>query len=95
MSALPEERIGDALGRCLALSRTLLPSLLAKGTEQVDAAALAEFNRLIEDLGRDRESDEYLADDSWDWIWKGKPSYNYLQLYGRLAWINLQLFDLL
>jgi hypothetical protein len=95
MPVLPEERIVAYLERSLSLSQALLPSLLARGTEDAGGTKLEEYKRLLADLARERENDAYLSDESWDWIWKGKPSYNYLQLYGRLAWINLQLFDLL
>ncbi len=95
MPVLPEERIVACLGRCLAMSQALLPSLPENGTEEATGKELEDFKHLISDLARERENDSYLSDESWDWIWKGKPSYNYLQLYGRLAWINLQLFDLL
>ena len=43
----------------------------------------------------ERENDSYLNDDSWNWIFESKADYNYIQLYGRLAWINLQLLELL
>jgi hypothetical protein len=95
MAVLPEEKIVASLARCLALSTALLPILLPHGTAPADGRHLADFQAFIDDLAREREKDAYLSDESWDWIWKGKPSYNYLQLYGRLALINLQLFDLL
>ena len=95
MPVLPEERVISYLGRCLELSRELLPSLGRHGTEEVEGEGLQAFTRLIDELRAERENDSYLSDEAWDWIWKGRPSYNYLQLYGRLAWINQQLFDLL
>ena len=95
MAVLPEAKIVAALDSCLSLSRDLLPALLAQGTAEADPRMVEAFNALVGDLARARTNDAYLSDESWDWIWKGKPSYNYLQLYGRLAWINLQLFDLL
>lgn len=95
MPVLPEEKIVACLGRCLSLSQAILPSLSARGTSEVSGKDLEEFRRFVDDLERDRGSDSYLSDEAWDWIWKGKTGYNYLQLYGRLAWMNLQLFDLL
>ena len=95
MPVLPEDKILSCLDRCLNLSQALLPSLKAHGTDDVTGSDLENFQRFVRDLAAERENDSYLSDETWDWIWKGKPTYNYLQLYGRLAWINLQLFDLL
>ena len=95
MTVLPEDKILSYLDRCLTQSRALLGPIADRGTQEVEGQALVDFQALVDELTREREHDPYLSDESWDWIWKGKPSYNYLQLYGRLAWINLQLFDLL
>ena len=95
MTVLPEDRILAFLDRCLILSQALLPSIANRGTDEVEGKELEDFTAFVEELSQQRENDPYLSDESWDWIWKGKPSYNYLQLYGRLDWINHQLFDLL
>ena len=95
MAVLPEAKIVACLDICLGLSRDLLPALLARGTAEADPRMVEAFNTLVGELERERSNDAYLSDESWDWIWKGKTGYNYLQLYGRLAWINMQLFDLL
>lgn len=95
MPVLPEERIVACLDRCLTLSQAILPTLVTRGTETVAGEELEEFTRLIDDLAAQRENDSYLSDESWNWIWKGKASYTYLQLYGRLAWIHYELFQLL
>jgi hypothetical protein len=95
MTVLPEDRILSFLDRCLSLSQSLLPSIADRGTDEVEGKELDEFMAFVNELAQERENDPYLSDETWDWIWKGKPSYNYLQLYGRLAWMNQNLFDLL
>lgn len=95
MPVLSEERVLGYLTRCVNLSQAVLPLLGAKGTYDADNEVLAEFAHLVGDLEDERVNDSHLDDESWHWIWKGKQSYNYLQIYGRLAWINLQLLDLL
>ena len=95
MAVLSEEKVLDCLDRCLSLLKEILPVLQEKGTEEASGDPLESFKRFVEELAREKENDSYLSDESWDWIWKGKPSYNYLQLYGRLAWIHYQLFQLL
>ena len=95
MAVLPEDRVIAYLGRCLELSSALLPLLGAQGTRAISGDMREKFERLVADLEGERVKDSYLDTESWSWIWKGKQSYNHLQVYGRLAWINLQLFDLL
>ena len=94
MPVLSEERIIGYLTRCVKLSEVILPLLEKNGTRDADRDVLAEFSHLSGDLEAERTSDSRLDDESWHWIWKGKKSYNYLQIYGRLAWINLRLIDL-
>ncbi|HAK96725.1 MAG TPA: hypothetical protein DCM87_17460 [Planctomycetes bacterium] len=95
MPVLSEERVIAYLGRCLELCRALVPLLGAQGTREVSGDVREKFDQLVADLEGERIKDSYLDTESWNWIWKGKQSYNHLQVYGRLAWINLQLFDLL
>ena len=95
MPVLPEDKILAYLETCISLQQSLIPLLEKNGTSKAKGQILDGFKRLIVDLSCDKDQDTYLSDESWNWIWKDKPSYNYLQLYGRLAWINLQLFDLL
>jgi len=95
MSLLPEEAVVGYLNRCLKLFEALLPLLPEKGTETAAGPELEAFEKLVADLSQERERDSYLSDEAWNWIWKGKPSYTYLQLYGRLAWIHYELFQLL
>ena len=48
------------------------------------------------DLGAPRGPREAtLGESVWDWIWQPAEGINYIQMYGRLAWINMQLLDLL
>ena len=95
MPVLPEDRILSYLERCINLQQSVIPLLEKNGTNKAKGQVLEGFKRFLLDLSNDKKNDSYLSDESWNWIWKGKPNYNYLQLYGRLAWINLQLFDLL
>ncbi len=95
MAVLPEDRVIGYLARCLELSRALVPLLASSGTREVSGDVRAEFLQLVSDLEHERIEDSRLDTEPWNWIWKGKERYNQLQVYGRLAWINLQLFDLL
>ncbi|MEM7168425.1 MAG: hypothetical protein AAF581_23465 [Planctomycetota bacterium] len=95
MTVLSEEKLCTYLGRVLNLSEHVLNNLHLRGTETVDDGTLDRFHTLVNDLNSERGSDEFLNDDSWNWIWDSKADYNYIQVYGRLAWINLQLLELL
>lgn len=95
MPVLPEEKLIHYLERCLKICQSILPLIPAKGTEKAVGPEYEAFKELVEDLKREREKDSYLSDEAWNWIWKGKPSYTYIQLYGRLAWIHYELFQLL
>ena len=95
MTVLSEEKLCTYLSRVLKLSEHVLDNLHVRGTEKVDDGTLDRFHALVNDLNSERENDEFLNDDSWNWIWDDKADYNYIQVYGRLAWINLQLLELL
>ena len=95
MPVLPEERVIAYLRRCLELSNAVLPLLGAQGTSDPADDLREKFELLVADLERERVKDSYLATEAWNWIWKRKERYNLLQIYGRLAWINHNLFDLL
>jgi len=92
---LPEEIILQALERCLQLSQTIVPRLAHEGTSEVPREVLERYTALMQDLHREKRRESILSDESWEWIWDVKEKSNYLQLYGRLAWINYNLFDLL
>ena len=91
---LSEEKIRTYREQVLTLSRQVLDHF-EKGAQSVDDETLDRFHSLINELNEDRSNDSFLNDTSWNWIFESKPDYNYIQIYGRLAWINLQLLELL
>ena len=95
MKVLSEEKLCGYLGTVLDLSREVLTILPEKGTYPVEDSILDSYHAIVTQLNEERDNDSFLNDDSWNWIWEGKPSYNPIQVYGRLAWINLQLLELL
>ena len=95
MKVLSEEKLIHYLGQILELSNDTLSRLNQPSTEPIDDETLDRFHLLVNALNEDRANDSFLDDVSWNWIFEGKPSYNYVQIYGRLAWINLQLLELL
>lgn len=95
MNVLSEEKLCGYMQRVLELSQAVVPLLPAKGTQPVDGAMLQRFSQLVNDLNQERGNDSFLNDDSWNWIWESRTDYNYIRLYGRLAWINLQLLELM
>lgn len=95
MTVLSEEKLCTYLNRVLELSKHTLDNLAIRGTDPVDDGTLDRFHTLINDLNSERGNDQFLNDDSWNWIWNSKADFNYIQVYGRLAWINLQLLELL
>ncbi len=95
MKVISEDKLCKYMKCVLDLSNDILGKPEEKGTSAVDSANQEAFHKIIEDLMVERKSDATLSDERWDWIWECKPQYNYIQVYGRLAWINLQLLDLL
>ena len=95
MPIVPEDVLLDVLRRCLDLSRDVLAHLAARGSRSVPAEVLERYTALVDDVARQKRRDSVLSDESWEWIWETGKELNHLQLYGRLAWINYNLFDLL
>ena len=95
MPVVPEDVLLDLLRRCLDLSRDVLAHIPAMGSLPVPAAVLERHAALLADLGRQKRHDSVLTDESWEWIWETGKELSHLQLYGRLAWLNYNLFDLL
>ena len=95
MKVLSEEKLCTYLSRVLDLSRDVLEVLPTKGTQPAIDAILDRFHGLVNDLNEERSEDSFLNEASWNWIWEGKPNQNHIQVYGRLAWMNLQLLELL
>ena len=96
MTIIPEETLVRLLRSCLELSRRVLEQI---ETREAQAPAPAElfdaYSELIRNLHAQKSHDTTLADQSWEWIWKVKPEITSIQMYGRLAWINYVLLDLL
>ncbi|MFQ5655628.1 MAG: hypothetical protein ACE5GW_12980 [Planctomycetota bacterium] len=95
MKVLSEEKLCRYMGRVIDLSRAILMLIPEKGTDPPDPETLKSYRGIVEDLLDEREQDTYLQDDSWNWIWTEREDGNLIQIYGRLAWINLQLLELL
>ena len=96
MAIIPEESLLRYLRTCIDLSnRALVEMSSSRATESLSPEFLSEYSEFIQDLHGEKRSDSTLADESWEWIWKVKPKLNSIQLYGRLAWINYNLLDLL
>ena len=95
MKVLSEERILHYLQQIHTLSGDVLSRLDQTSTQPIEDDLLDRFHSLVNALNEDRSNDSFLNDVSWNWIFEAKPSYNNVQIYGRLAWINLQLLELL
>lgn len=95
MPVLSEEKLLTYLELTHGLSGRVLPLISECGTATPPDEIEAAFRRLVEDLSQERENDPALQDACWDWIFQPREDGNLIQLYGRLAWINLQLLELL
>ncbi len=95
MSVLSEEKLTFYLDRVITLSSEIVPLLSECGTAAPPPQIAESFQRLITDLAADRQSDTTLMDETWDWIFVPQEPTNLIKTYGRLAWINLQLLELL
>jgi len=95
MSVLSEEKLTLYLDRVIALSGEIVPLLSEFGTAIPPSQIAESYQQLITDLAADRQSDTVLMDETWDWIFAAQESTNLIKTYGRLAWINLQLLELL
>ncbi len=95
MRVISEEKLITYLARVVELSEKIIPLLSAQGTNPPPAKIAEAHRNLVADLARERESDSYLQDESWDWIFQAAEEPNLIRAYGRLAWINLQLLELL
>ena len=95
MRVLSEEKLITYLERVVELSGKVLPLVSSRGTEPPPAQIIREYQSIVDDLAAERATDEQLQDDSWNWIFQPKQHENVIRLYGRLAWMNLQLLELL
>jgi hypothetical protein len=83
------------LGKGIQLSQDLLPMLEESGTQSVSPPMMEQYLNLVQELHSQKSNESVLSDESWEWIWDTKRDLSNLQLYGRLAWLNYTLFDLL
>jgi hypothetical protein len=95
MPVVPEDVLIGLLDRCVDLSGAVLRELLPRGTQPVTPELTARYAALLADIHRQKRHDSVLSDESWEWIWDAREGMNHLQLYGRLAWLNYNLFSLL
>ncbi len=95
MRVISEEKLVAYLRRVIDLSQQVLPIMAEKGTQDPPKKIGDAYRALVEDLDTERADDSYLQDDSWNWIFDPPESLNLIKIYGRLAWINLQLLELM
>ena len=95
MRVISEEKLITYLGSVVRLCGESLPHLSAHGTEPPPKAIRDAYRKLLGELAKEREGDTYLNDESWNWIFQPHEDANLIRLYGRLAWIHLQLLELL
>lgn len=95
MSVLTEERLIQFLKETIEIEKDCLDRLVAEGTQPVAADILARYRSLIQSIHSEKDHEPSLQDECWVWIWEIKEGMNLIQLYGRLAWLNLQLLELL
>ena len=95
MSVLTEERLIQFLKETVDIERDCLERIVSEGTRPVPADILARYRSLIQSIYAERDHEPTLKDECWEWIWEIKEGMNLIQLYGRLAWLNLQLLELL
>jgi len=95
MPVLAEDVVLGYLRRTLDVLEAIHPRLEKEGTGEARGAPLEAYQSLVRDLEAERTRDERIDDERWQWIWKGKPSYRNIHIYGRTSWIHLQLVDLL
>ena len=95
LSVLTEERLIQFLKETIEIEKDCLDRLVAEGTQPVAADILARYRSLIQSIHAEKDHEPSLQDECWGWIWEIKEGMNLIQLYGRLAWLNLQLLELL
>ena len=95
MRVISEKQLCSFLTRGLELSGDCLRRIPDKGTQTVEDDLLDRYHQFVNDLNAELANDPHLDDKDWNWIWEGKSGLNHIRLYGRLAWVNLQLLELL
>lgn len=96
MTVIPEATLLGFLRTCLRLSEQALGELQSRGASTPASQPLIDgYAAMVHDLQQEKRHDSTLADQSWEWIWEVKRDMNPVQIYGRLAWLNYTLIDLL
>ena len=95
MSVLTEERLIQFLRETIDIEKDCLDRIVTEGTRPVPADILSRYRALIQSIQCERDNEPTLQEECWTWIWDIKEGMNLIQLYGRLAWLNLQLLELL
>ena len=93
---LAPKEITELLTVAVKQMQALLPSLVQEADVNISAPLLDRYREFLEKLKHCKSHETYLEEDAgWDWIWDDQANYTYMQLYGRLAWINMQLLNML
>ncbi len=95
MSVLTEERLIQFLKETIDIEKDCLERIVSEGTRPVPPEILTRYRSLIQAIQSEKQNEPTLQDECWNWIWDIKEGMNLIQLYGRLAWLNLQLLELL
>ncbi len=95
MSVLTEERLIQFMRETVQLQSICLDNLIVSGTRAVDPDVYQRYAAFIQSIEAEKERESTLQETGWGWIWKSSENMNYIQMYGRLTWINMQLLDLL
>jgi hypothetical protein len=101
ISMLAPETVVALIEECLAMMGDLAPALRVSADEEASGEIQARYEAFLTNLATKREHDQRLVDEAWNWIWKpagkvgGSTGRTAVQLYGRLAFINHELFHLL
>ena len=95
MSVLTEERLIQFMKETVQLQGICLDQLISAGTRPADEHLFARYSAFIASISAEKSREPILSEEVWNWIWNPSEGMNYIQMYGRLAWINMQLLDLL
>ena len=95
MNILTEERLIQFLRETVDLQGICLDQLISSGTSPVPEQVLQRYRDFVHSIQVEKDREPTLKEEFWTWIWEAPANMNYIQMYGRLAWINLQLLNLL
>ena len=93
---IPEDTLLDFFENCLSLSNRALNEFRdAEADRPASPELVKDYAELIQRLHSEKRHDSILADETWEWIWRANADMKAIQIYGRLAWMNYNLVDLL